>query len=190
MSPEAMRDALNSPKIITPRLELARLYPRDAEEFYRYRSHPDVLRYQSWAPESTDDARRFIADLESVDFDIPDRWFQLAVRLRETGNLVGDLGVRSPAGRPRQSEVGFTIVPSQQRQGFGTEALTALLTHLFGPLKRHRIFASVDPRNAGSIALLNNVGMRQEAHFRKSLQIRGEWVDDMVFGILASEWNR
>ena len=39
-----------------------------------------------------------------------------------------------------------------------------------------------------SVALLERVGMRKEAHFRKSIWFKGEWADDMVFAILASEW--
>jgi RimJ/RimL family protein N-acetyltransferase len=31
--------------------------------------------------------------------------------------------------------------------------------------------------------------MRQEAHFRESLLFRGEWVDDVVFALLAREWR-
>jgi len=31
--------------------------------------------------------------------------------------------------------------------------------------------------------------MGEEAHFRESLWFKGEWVDDMVFGILKSEWE-
>ena len=38
--------------------------------------------------------------------------------------------------------------------------------------------------------LLERVGMRKEAHFVQSLQFRGEWVDDVIFAILADEWNR
>jgi len=37
-------------------------------------------------------------------------------------------------------------------------------------------------------AVLEAVGMRQEAHFRESLQFRGEWVDDVIFALLAREW--
>jgi len=39
-----------------------------------------------------------------------------------------------------------------------------------------------------SMVLLRKVGMRQEAHFRESLWVGGAWVDDVVFGVLASEW--
>jgi RimJ/RimL family protein N-acetyltransferase len=31
--------------------------------------------------------------------------------------------------------------------------------------------------------------MRKEAHFVKSLWFRGEWVDDVVFAMLAEEWR-
>jgi RimJ/RimL family protein N-acetyltransferase len=38
------------------------------------------------------------------------------------------------------------------------------------------------------MALLQAVGMRQEAHFRESLWFHGEWADDVVFAMLAGEW--
>jgi RimJ/RimL family protein N-acetyltransferase len=60
---------------------------------------------------------------------------------------------------------------------------------VFGQLGRHRIHASVDPRNLASMAMLRALGMRQEAHHRESLWLHGEWVDDVVFALLASEWR-
>lgn len=64
-----------------------------------------------------------------------------------------------------------------------------MIGYLLGPVQKHRVFASVDPRNTRSLALLERVGMRQEAHFRESLWFKGEWVDDVVFAILAAEWR-
>jgi RimJ/RimL family protein N-acetyltransferase len=60
---------------------------------------------------------------------------------------------------------------------------------VFDQLGRHRIHASVDPRNLASMAMLRALGMRQEAHHRESLWLQDEWVDDVVFAILASEWH-
>ena len=57
-----------------------------------------------------------------------------------------------------------------------------------GGSERHRIQASVDPRNVASMALLRSLGMRQEAHFRESLWLQDAWVDDVVFAMLAREW--
>jgi RimJ/RimL family protein N-acetyltransferase len=32
--------------------------------------------------------------------------------------------------------------------------------------------------------------MRREAHFRQNEFIKGEWTDQLVFAILATEWTR
>jgi len=34
------------------------------------------------------------------------------------------------------------------------------------------------------------LGMRQEAHHVESYLFRGEWVDDVVFALLAREWRK
>ena len=36
---------------------------------------------------------------------------------------------------------------------------------------------------------MQRVGMPKEAHFVKSLWFKGEWVDDMIFAMLASNWE-
>ena len=68
-------------------------------------------------------------------------------------------------------------------------AFSGLLDYLMGTLNKHRVFASVDPRNVPWIALFKRIGMREEARFRESLWFKGEWVDGMMFGILNSEWK-
>jgi RimJ/RimL family protein N-acetyltransferase len=176
--------------ITTERLLLTPLGMDDARALLAYRSDPAVCRYQTWAPGALDEVERFIANLEEVEFDAPGTWFQLGIRLGDPGPLVGDLGVHFPAGEPRQAEIGFTVAPEHQRRGIGAEAVEGLLGHLFGPLRKHRVFASVDPRNAASVGLLRRIGMRQEAHFRESAFIRGDWVDDLVFAMLRSEWEQ
>jgi RimJ/RimL family protein N-acetyltransferase len=37
--------------------------------------------------------------------------------------------------------------------------------------------------------MLRGLGMRQEAHHRESLWLQGEWVDDVIFAVLAQEWQ-
>jgi RimJ/RimL family protein N-acetyltransferase len=147
-----------------------------------------VCRYQTWEPGGLEEAARLIESVGAVRFDTPGTWCQLAVRLGGAGQLVGDLGVHFLEDGS-QVEIGFTLAPAAQGRGLGTEAVTALLHYLFGPLHKHRVFASTDPRNEGSVRLLRRVGMRQEAHFRESLLFKGEWADDLVFAILASEWR-
>ncbi len=106
-----------------------------------------------------------------------------------TDNLAGDCGLHFPVGEPWQAEVGITLAPRAQGHGFAREALAAALDHLFGELGKHRVIASVDPRNAPSIRLLERLGMRREAHFRESVWDKGEWCDDVVYAMLAEEWG-
>ena len=173
---------------MTHRLELSPLRGSDAPAMYAYRSDPEVCRYQSFEPASLGDVENFISSLQAHDFDTSGTWFQFAIRHQDRGQLIGDLGVHFCADHPRQVEIGITVSPAFQGQGFGTEAVTGILDHLFGSLQKHRVFASVDPRNEPCIRLLKRVGLRQEAHFRQSLWFKGEWADDLVFGILASDW--
>jgi RimJ/RimL family protein N-acetyltransferase len=180
---------LMDPEILTPRLKLSRLVPGDAPPMFAYRADPEVCRYQSFEPRSLQDVDEFIRQLQPVPFGTPGAWFQFAIRLRESDLLVGDLGTHVMADDPRQVEIGFTLAPSYQGQGLATEAVAGLIGHLFGPGRKHRVFASVDPRNTRSLALLERVGLRQEAHFRESLWFKGEWVDDVVYAILAAEWG-
>lgn len=178
-----------SPEIVTDRLILSPLVAADAEAVLRYRSDADACRYQNWTPETLDDVRTFIAGLEGVEFDTPGTWFQFGIRRREAGTLVGDLGVHFLADQLRQVEVGITVSLECQRQGIASEALRAVIDRLLGPMEKHRVIASVDPRNVASVALLTRLGMRREAHFRRSLWFKGEWADDLVFAVLDSEWE-
>ena len=178
-----------SPEILTERLALTPLRGDDAAGVFAYRSDPEVGRYQTWAPRSLEDVQRFIASLQPIAFDTPGTWYQLGIRLRDGGDLVGDLGCHFRDDNPREVEIGVTLAPARQGRGYGTEAVAGLLGHLFGTLCKHRVVASVDPRNLPCVALLERVGLRQEGHFRESLWFRGGWVDDLAFAILEREWR-
>jgi RimJ/RimL family protein N-acetyltransferase len=180
---------LKEPEILTRRLRLSQLLAEDALALFEYRSDPEICRYQSFEPGTLEDAQEFIGGLLANTFDTPGTWFQFGIRLQESGLLIGDIGAHFMAEDSRQVEIGFTLSRGHQGQGLATEAVTGLLDHLFVDLEKHRVFGSVDPRNEPSIALLKRIGMRQEAHFIKSMWFKGEWVDDMVFGLLRSEWT-
>ena len=177
------------PEILTQRLRLSQLVASDAPAMFDYRSDPEVCRYQSFEPGALADVEAFIGGMQSHAFDTAGTWYQVAIRLQEPDLLVGDIGAHFTAADPRQVEIGFTVAPRYQGQGFGTEAVSGLLGFLLLDCKKHRVFASVDPRNEPSLRLLRQVGMRKEAHFRQSLWFKGEWVDDLMFGILESEWS-
>jgi len=170
----------------TTRLRIDALRADDAEAFFAYRADPVVMRYQGWYPATLDAARTFI-DTQAQWVAGTPGWTQRAIRLQD-GTLIGDLGVHLPEDPDATAEFGITLAPAWQGRGFAIEALRPLFEWLFTERDMRRIVASVDPRNDGSMALLGRLGMRQEAHFREAYLLRGEWVDDVVFAMLAREW--
>ncbi len=175
--------------LVTERLVLRSLRPQDAETMFAYRSDPEIMRYQGWDPESLADVRAFIADNLGYGPYAPGSWRQFAITLRSDGAMVGDCGVHVPEDKPEQAEFGITLATAFQRRGYASEALHALLRLVFDTLGKHRVFASVDPRNAPSIALFERAGFRKEAHHVESLWLMGEWVDDVILAMLAREWR-
>ena len=109
----------------------------------------------------------------------------MAVCLRD-GTLIGDIGLHFLA--PFQLELGYSLDPAYQGNGYATEAVRAILVSAFGAWDIHRMTASVDPENMPSVRLLERLGFRKEAHFIASFRVNGEWRDDCIYAMLRAEW--
>ncbi len=177
------------PQLTTERLVLRRIRPDDAEIMYRYRTDPDLCCYQGWDPENIETVHEFVAEQMALAPDTPGTWFQFIICLGETGRMIGDCGITFPPDENQQAEIGYTLIPEHHGHGYATEAAGALLDYLFNDLGKHRVIASTDPRNAGSIAVLERLGMRKEAHHIESLWFKGGWVDDLIYAVLGREWR-
>jgi aminoglycoside 6'-N-acetyltransferase len=174
----------------TERLVLRRFRAEDAASLAAYRSHPDVARYQSWdAPFTVTQAAHFLAGLADSHPDTPGEWFQIAVVESGSGAHVGDVATSTDEGDPRLADVGVTLAPSAQGRGYGTEALAGLLAYLFDQRAKHRVAADCDVRNHASVAVLERLGMRREAHHVESAWWKGEWTDSYVYALLDHEWR-
>ncbi|MGZ8738803.1 MAG: GNAT family N-acetyltransferase [Nocardioides sp.] len=172
----------------TPRLTVRAMLASDVEAFVAYRSDPDVARYQSWEDYTLEQGRALVAGMQDLRPGIPGQWYQLAV-VDAAGHLVGDLAACVDADEQRQLEVGFTLAPAHQGKGYATEALRGLLTYAFETLGIHRVIAVTDAENAAAAALLTRVGFRQEAHFRDNVFFKGAWGSELLFAMLASEFE-
>lgn len=176
-------------ELSTSRLHVNALREDDADALFAYRSDSHVARYQGWCPATRTEALEFIRRQQGTSPDKRDSWVQRAIRLSGNGPLIGDLGLHVPADQDGSYEFGITLAPSHQGRGYAREVLRALLDFVFRELRAHRVHASIDPRNLASATLLRSLGMREEAHFRESLKLRGEWVDDVIYAVLAREWR-
>ena len=177
-------------ELVGPRVVLRRFHPDDLATFVAYRSCEQVARFQSWdAPYPREEGERFLQEIAKEHPDTAGEWFQFAVVLRSTGEMIGDCAAMPHADDPRQCDLGFTISPEHQGHGYATEAVRLLVTYLFAARGKHRIIAYCDARNAASVALLERLGMRREGHLRESTWAKGEWTDDLVYALLHHEWQ-
>lgn len=174
-------------EILTARLRLRTLTPRDALEMQQYRALPEVIQYQSCGAKSLDEVHAFIVSMSNVDLEVPG-WNQIAIEHASDRKLVGDCGIHI-LDDTRIAEFGITLDPAHHSKGFATEALKAVFELLFLKFEKHRVFASVDPRNLPSLALMERLGMRKEGHFVQSLWLKDAWVDDVIFAMLESEFR-
>lgn len=172
----------------TARLDLRRFREEDAPVFAAYRSDPEIARYQSWeAPVPLAAALDLVRSLADVDPGEPG-WFQYAVVLRSSGELIGDVGAGLHGNR-MQADLGFTLARGFQGHGYATEAVARVVEHLFAERGLHRVSAECDARNVRSARLLERVGFRREGHRIANTWIKGEWTDDLLYGLLAADWR-
>lgn len=120
---------------------------------------------------------------------MPGTWFQYAIALAETNELIGDCALHTLLDEPRIVEIGFTLSSRYQGKGYAREAICALLDYLFHTLGKHKVIAFTDVRNDKSIAVLERVGMRREEHLLQNYISKGQWIDEYQYSILASEWG-
>ena len=166
--------------ITTERLALRRFRASDQPVLSAYGNDPEIARYQVWNPATT------ASDLAAGSPDEPG-WFQYAIELVAARELIGDIGVHTDENR-MQASVGFTLAAAFQEQGYASEAVHAVLDHLFRVRGLHKVSAECDARNSSSARLLERLGFTREGLRRSHTWIKNEWTDDLLFGLLSTEW--
>ena len=151
-----------------------------------YRSDPEVARFQDWeTPYTIAMAEHLIEGQSQLDGPANDDWVQLAVLV--DGRSIGDVAV-GIHDNGHQATIGYSITAAEQGKGYATEAVGAVIGALFNEGKLHRISAGIDPENVASRRLLERLGFRYEGRSVRSVLVRGSWVDDDRFALLASEY--
>ncbi|WP_068619797.1 GNAT family N-acetyltransferase [Paenibacillus tuaregi] len=173
---------------VSDRLVIRQFALHDVQSFYQYRANPAVSRFQSWENYTYEDAEAFVRKQMAHSPDQPGTWFQYAIALVDSNQLIGDCAIHTLGAEPRIVELGFTLAPEYQGTGYMHEALCSLLDYVFGTLDKHKMIAFTDVRNKKSIQVLERLGMRREGHLLQNYMSKGIWVDEYQYAILQSEW--
>jgi RimJ/RimL family protein N-acetyltransferase len=176
--------------IETERLLLRPFEAGDFDAVLDMQSRPDVARYLYWEARTEPEVRAALKKKIASDAirSEGDPLF-LAVELKATNQVVGDVVLQWVSEQHRQGEIGFIVHPDHQGHGYATESGRVLLRHAFEDLELHRVVGRVEPRNIASSRVLEKLGMRREAHLVENEYVKGEWQSELIYAILDREWQ-
>jgi RimJ/RimL family protein N-acetyltransferase len=173
----------------TERLLLRQFDADDLEPLLVFHADPEAVRYVPFPPRDRAAVATILErKVTSTGFAAEGDLIELAVTLAGSGTLVGDVLLALRSVEHQTVEVGYIFAPGQSGRGYATEAVRALLDLAFGGLGARRVTARVDARNVRSRALLERLGLRQEAFLVENEWFKGELTSEVDYGLLAREW--
>ena len=110
---------------------------------------------------------------------------------RSDGRLVGGVGVHRPRPAIPAGEVGYWVRSSDGGRGYVSEAVSALVDHLFDQCALERVELRIDPENVPSRALAERLGFVLEGILRANdRHWDGSLKDSCVYARIASDAPR
>ena len=166
-------------EIVTERLTLRSAREDDLEAIHAVLSDPRATRWWSTPPhDSLDQTHDWLEGMiantaaGAADFVV-----------EYSGRVVGK------AGCWKAPDVGYILHPDVWGRGLASEALGAVIDHVFATTDLDTLTADVDPNNAASIKLLERLGFVRTGEAKAIWHIGGQWMDSLYYGLQRSRWQ-
>jgi ribosomal-protein-alanine N-acetyltransferase len=166
----------------TERLTLAPLTPQDAPLVYPFLSDPEVMAHWDQAPiEDPDEVEAcVVAQVAEMDQGKALYW---ALRHSNSQAFIGYCELVDIDQRHHRAELRFIIARQGWGQGFGIEAVRALLAHA-ASIGLKRLIARTHVGDNRAEKLLERLGFEQEGYLKGHIHREGERRDCRLFGLL------
>jgi len=173
--------------IATDRLLLRDFVRTDFTAIHAYSSDPRVTKYLFFGPRDEDSTADYLDGLLASQEEVPRTRFELAVEERASGRVIGacDLSLIER----NVVDLGYMLGLADWGKGYATEIALALVEAAFSDLRADRIISTVDVNNRASIHVLEKIGMRWEAVFRKHRRAKNRWWDCHLFVLPRELWD-
>lgn len=180
----ADRSALNPvPVLTTPRLRLVPLGPEHLDDVWAGLHDEESMRLTGTRGRFTREAvAAHLARVTTAD-DRAD-W---AVTRADDGRYLGEVVLNDLDDDDASMNVRIALVPGMPGRGYGTEAMSAVLDHAFGPVGLHRVELEVYAFNPRARRSYEKAGFVEEGRRRDALHWEGAWVDAVVMSVLATD---
>lgn len=183
-----MQESHQFPVIVTERLILRELTPKDLEFYHHHFNIREIIDGCAFpGPENLETAREEL-ELYCLNSFREGKGARWGIVLKDIKELVGTCGIYGWNKIARRAEIGYDLDPKQWGKGIMTEALRAILRYGFEEMNLNRIQAIIDTENNRSLNLALRLGFRNEGVLRQRTQFKGGFRDDAIYSLLKQEW--
>ena len=122
---------------------------------------------QSWAhgyplPGTRVAARNLMRQAEAAGDGSNGKWGMFQIILRDTGEVIGDIGFHGPPNEAGTVEIGYSIVEQYRGRGLVGESAVAFCGLAWSRPEVTRIIAQTEEGNAASAGVLRHAGFRED----------------------------
>jgi ribosomal-protein-serine acetyltransferase len=150
------------------------------------KNHAQLLPWLAWVPyvKTVSDSQKYIED-SLIEMD---KGVSLALGIWHQDQLVGCLDFHEISAEHHRALVGYWLDRDQQGHGLMTRSVKTLMTYGFATLGFNRIEIRCAPDNHKSRAIPEKLGFTQEGILRQMEKVGEKYLDDVVYGMLKTEW--
>ncbi|MFI0090446.1 GNAT family N-acetyltransferase [Streptomyces bobili] len=105
------------------------------------------------------------------------------------GTLVGTAVLWGIDTHNRTAHLGLGLLPSARGKGYGTDVVAALCHYGFVVRGLHRLQIETLSDNAAMLRSAERNGFVREGVLRSSAWVMGEFLDEVLLGLLAADWK-
>ena len=175
------------PTLTSHRLILRQMQPTDADDFFAIKSDPEItIAYGQEPHRSSADTQAWMHRHRDY-YERREALFW-SMTLKGVDTVIGSCTFWNFDSGFHTAEIGYELHRAFWQQGIMTEAVACTLSYGFRELGLHRIEAVILANNMASKRLLRKLGFMYEGALRQRNFFRGEYQDQLYFGILSDEW--
>ena len=171
-----------------PSTRFRKIEARDAEAIFRIKSNPEVARMYGVEPHQTIEQTKNWVEDRIADYRNKNVLYWVFTLTGED-QAIGSICLWHLDLESRCAEVGYELNYMYWKRGYMFEGIWAVLDYSF-EIGFHRIEACPFETNEPSKKLLLKLGFRHEGTLRGRCLYRGEYLNQMYFGLLKEEWMR
>jgi len=175
--------------LTTDRLVIRKIAACDFNDMVAHEQNEALMRYIRPITSLEDTEKKVQACIEDWQGK-EDEWLMLVVSLKEEQTpLIGMICIKIESLEFKRFEIGYRFHTDFHGKGYAFEAAKCVTDFLFSKVNIHKMLAYCVSEHQASYGLMEKLGMQREACLRKHSTLAGIWHDELIYGLLAQDYQ-